>query len=357
MQKNLTETKESTEIKPIIFWDGFPVCALLIKKVAEEFKEKLVVVATHPTVPFTGLEEIFGHKIIWLKDANDIWKRRKEFGDRNFVIHSAWAYPGWLRYGKEMRKRNGAKVIVAVDNRYRGDLRQKMGAIWFRFYLKKHFDAALVPGKSGQKLMKFLGMQPSRIYTGLYGAYEGIFKEIIPIEKRNKEFLFVGQLIPRKAVDVLVEAFTKYKEEGGAWNLRIVGSGPLQNICHGAGIIWEDFAQPEENAMKMNQAKVLVLPSRDDNWGTVVCEAAACGMHIIASPFAGASEDIIRENVNGIVLKELTVEALKNSFSYYENLPESSLIEGSKVSEEIAKQYSSASYLQAFAKMIKDLMF
>jgi len=342
-------------LRPIIFWDGFPVCALLIKKVAEEFGDDLVIMATSPAVPFQGLEETLGHKIIWLKDPNEIWKRREEFSDRNFIIHSAWTYRGWLKYSKMMRDKNNAKVVVAVDNRYRGDFRQYVGALWFRLFLKKYFDAVLVPGKSGIKLMKFLGMETSSIYTGLYGAYEGIFKEIMPIEKRNKEFLFVGQLITRKSVDILMEAFQKYRQEGGTWNLRIVGSGPLESMCQGEGIILEGFAQPEENAVKMNTARVLVLPSRDDNWGTVVCEAAACGMHIIASRFAGASEDIIQEGVNGVVLPRVEASLLKDAFFYYQNLEEASLLEGSRVSKEIASNYNSSSYLEAFTKMANNL--
>jgi glycosyltransferase involved in cell wall biosynthesis len=176
-----------------------------------------------------------------------------------------------------MKKHQNAKIVAMVDNRYRGNLRQYLGAIWFRLYLKKYFDAVLVPGKSGQKLMKFLGMDPSRIYTGLYGAYEGIFNETNPIEIRNKEFLFVGQLIERKSVDVLIDAFKAYRQAGGAWHLRLVGDGPLKDICTGDGIILESFTEPKEIARKMNQARVLVLVSRDDNWGTVVCEGAACG--------------------------------------------------------------------------------
>ncbi len=344
---------EQKKIKPILFWEGFPVCGLLIKKVADEFKENLIIVATRATVPFSGIEERLGHPIVWLDDANDVRKYSAEWGDRNFIIHTGWRYSEWLKYDREMRKRNNAKVIVAVDNRYRGDIRQYIGALWFRLCLKKYFGAALVPGKSGQKLMRFLGMKPEKIYTGLYGAYEDIFKDTNPIKNRNNEFLFVGQLNKRKSVDILIQAFKNYRKEGGTWDLRLIGNGPLKDICYGDGIIVEDFAQPDGIAQKMNSAKVFVLPSRDDNWGTVVCEAAASGMHILTTKTVGASEDIVREGVNGIVID--SPRELENAFSHFEHISGDDLEEGSKISKEIAANYDSGAYLRTFLKMTKEL--
>ena len=349
-----TEKDIKNIIKPIIFWVGFPACGLLVKKVADEFKDELIIVATRPEVPFQGLEEYLGHKIIWFNNPNDIWEHREEFRDRNLVIHTGWRYEGWLKYDKFVKKKNNAKVIVSVDNRFRGDLRQMFGAIYFRLYLKRFFDAVLVPGKSGIKLMKFLGMDESKIYTGLYGAYEGIFQEVTPIENRNKEFLFIGQLIKRKSVDILIRAFKEYRKNGGSWNLRLVGNGPLGDICHGDGIILEDFAQPNEIAKKMNHAKALVLLSKDDNWGTVVCEAAACGMNILTTKTVGASEDIVREGINGTILNDITVSNIQKALFYFENLTEKILKDGSSVSKEIAKKYDSEAYFNSFMKMIVD---
>jgi len=345
---------KNASVRPIIFWEGLPVCGLLMKQVSDVFGENLVITATRSATTFQALESVLGRKIIWLDDADDIWKRKDEFGDRNLIIHTGWTHKGWLKYDQQMKKRFGAKTVIMVDNRFRKNLRQRIGAVYFRLCLKKYFDGAFVPGKEGRQLMRFLGMDSNRIYTGIYGAYEGIFKETNPIENRENEFLFVGQLIERKAVDVLIESFSKYRREGGKWDLRIIGDGPLENICKGDGIILEDFAQPDIVAQKMNQAKVLVLPSRDDNWGTVVCEAAACGMQIISTKTAGASADIIQNGKNGIVLDAINADELKKVFLYFENLSEDSLKEGSKISKDIASRYGSRAYYRSFMKIVAD---
>ncbi len=348
--------KNISDVRAIIFWYGFPVCGLLMKQVADLLRENVVIVAVKPAMPIAELEKFLGHEVVCLENPNDIWARRDEFGDRNLIIHTGWCYDGWLRYDRYMKRRSGAKTVVAVDNRYRGDVRQWMGALWFRLYLKKYFDAALVPGKSGRTLMRFLGMPDDRIYTGLYGAYEDIFKETAPIETRNKEFLFVGQLITRKSIDILIPAFIKYRTNGGTWNLRIVGDGVLREMCHGDGIMLEPFAQPIEVAKKMNAARVLVLPSRDDNWGTVVCEAAACGMHLITSKSVAAHEDIVESGKNGIVLDTITPTDLTKAFSYYEQMGDRALQEGSKISKEIAAKHDSRAYFTAFKNIVADLL-
>ena len=105
----------------------------------------------------------------------------------------------------------------------------------------------------------------------------------------------------------------------------------------------------------MSESKVFLLISREDHWGTVVCEAAACGMNLITSKTVGATIDIVRNNINGIVLEDIKPDYLIDAFKYYEQLGEKLLINGSKVSKGIAQGYDSYAYYTAFMKMIYDL--
>jgi len=104
----------------------------------------------------------------------------------------------------------------------------------------------------------------------------------------------------------------------------------------------------------MNNSKVFLLISREDHWGTVACEAAACGMHLITTKTVGATIDIVRNNINGVVLNDIKIDCLVDSFNYYEQLDEKILLNGSKVSKGIAKGYDSNSYYAAVMKMIYD---
>ena len=311
----------------------------------------LVVVATKSNVPFDSLEELLEKKIVWLENPNDIWDMRDLYADRNLVIFTGWWHSGWKKFGKHLKRKNNAKVVVVVDNNYKATLRQFIGAVYFRLFLKNQFDAAFVPGRDGVKLLKFLGMPQDRIFTGNYGAYEEIFYDTTPITQRDNQFLFVGQLIHRKSVDVMIEAFNQYRKDGGTWDLKILGNGPLEKICRGEGIIHQNFAQPESVSYEMNCSKVLILASREEHWGTVVCEAAACGMALITSQYVGSSNDLVRNYVNGIELQNIQSGELAKAFHFFEGLSDYEMRNMSKVSRGIAKSYDSFAYLMCFKKL------
>lgn len=337
----------SEEIRPLIFWEGFPPCGLMTKSLVKEFGNRLTLLGTKAAVPFEGLEEMLGSRIVWLDRPDDIWARRHEFADRNLIVHTGWSHKQWLRFDRWMRPR-GARVMVAVDNRFKANMRQLAGAAWFRLWLRRHFDAAFVPGHSATTLMRFLGMPEDRIFTGYYGASEDIYQPGLPMEQRRPEFLFIGQLIERKGVDVLLTAFERYRRRGGTWNLRILGSGPLQSRCTGEGIVFEGFAQARQAALRMQEARCLVLPSREDHWGTVVCEAAASGGLLITSRWVGAAPDLVRPGLNGYVFHQMTAQALEDALWRLSNWTANAQQCGSEVSLGLARGFTSASYAAGF---------
>lgn len=348
---------DHTDKKVLLFWEGFPACGLLVKKVLDSGID-VKLLATRPAVPFENLETLLGHPIIWLDTPDDIWNRRTEFSDRNLIVHTGWNHPGWIKFDAFQKKRIGAKVVVVVDNRFRATLRQYVGAIWFRLRLKKLFDAAFVPGRAAKKLMRFLGMDKGAIITGSYGASTLMFQSNIPITQRPKTFLFVGQLIERKGLDVLLEAYLDYRHQGGTWNLHAVGSGPLQNKLQTIAeqeppLTYESFGQPDRVARLMSQARVLVAPSRHDNWATVLAEAAACGLHIITTKATGASHDIVTPEANGIVLPRPTQKALTKALWKYERMSDLELEAGSQTSLATATRYNEESYYQAFQRILE----
>ena len=84
-----------------------------------------------------------------------------------------------------------------------------------------------------------------------------------------------------------------------------------------------------------------------------MCEAAACRMNIITHKKVGSSVDIVRNNINGLVLDELNYHNLSNALFYYENLNNEKLSIGSNVSNGIARVMI-VHYYSAINKMIYD---
>ena len=60
---------------------------------------------------------------------------------------------------------------------------------------------------------------------------------------------------------------------------------------------------PEESVAELlGVADGLFLPTKRDAWGLVINEAMACGVPVVASPWAGATRDLIEHGVTGYVI-------------------------------------------------------
>jgi glycosyltransferase involved in cell wall biosynthesis len=117
-------------------------------------------------------------------------------------------------------------------------------------------------------------------------------------------FLFCGQMIARKGVDLLLTAFAELSDTA---HLLLVGReadlpallaslpADVRERCEYAG-----FQPPEELPRFFAQADVFVLPSRYDGWGVVVNQAIGAGLPVICSDMVGAGHDLVDEEVNGL---------------------------------------------------------
>jgi len=61
------------------------------------------------------------------------------------------------------------------------------------------------------------------------------------------------------------------------------------------------FVQHEDLAAWYARADVFVLPTLEDTYGVVLAEAAAYGLPIVTTPFAGTTAEVVREGLNDIV--------------------------------------------------------
>jgi glycosyltransferase involved in cell wall biosynthesis len=120
-------------------------------------------------------------------------------------------------------------------------------------------------------------------------------------------FLFCGQMIRRKGVDLLLKAFEQLVSGGLNVELLLVGrEADLPDFMEGISddarsrIRYHGFQAPERLSEFFSQADVFVLPSRHDGWGVVVNQALGAGLPIITSDAVGAGLDLVEHRVNGL---------------------------------------------------------
>jgi glycosyltransferase involved in cell wall biosynthesis len=124
--------------------------------------------------------------------------------------------------------------------------------------------------------------------------------------REEVRFLFCGQMIYRKAIDILLAAFTTVIEKGLTARLLLVGrEAELRTFLKDISADVKDridylgFRQPAELPELFSSADVFVLPSRRDGWGVVVNQAVSAGLPVIASDAVGAARDLVRSGENG----------------------------------------------------------
>jgi glycosyltransferase involved in cell wall biosynthesis len=275
-------------------WNGLPqYAARLIRGAARRLGDDCVVVGSRPSVPIRGMEEILETRIHWVDaDAPATW-RGLGLDVPKFFVQSGWGYPAFNALGAEVKARQG-HVIGLSDNNWRGDFRQiVLGAAAYRLLHRRRFDAMIVPGRQGKRLMRWFGAPARRTRAGMLGADPELFNggEALPL--RPKTFLFVGQFIPRKDVLRLARAFIRFSQLRPDWTLRLCGSGEQRGLIPShPNIAVEEFVQPEQLVEYFRQARFFVLPSLIEAWGVVTHEAACCGCALVLSDRIASADDL-----------------------------------------------------------------
>jgi glycosyltransferase involved in cell wall biosynthesis len=130
-------------------------------------------------------------------------------------------------------------------------------------------------------------------------------------------FLFCGQMIRRKGLDLLLLAFGRLVTMGLDARLLLVGREAdlpmfLNTVAPAvrSRIRYEGFQPPKRLPEFFGKGDVFVLPSRHDGWGVVVNQALAAGLPIITSDAVGAGLDFVENGVNGMRVAAGDVNAL-----------------------------------------------
>ncbi len=273
-------------------WNGLPqYAARLLAAARQELGQPFPVIGSRPAVPVGGIEEALGWPAHWVEATQLVSWKELGLPVPKVFFQSGWAYPAFNALGDEVRIAGG-KLCLLMDNNWRGDLRQMVGAPWFRVFQGRKFSAVLVPGKSGRRLARWYGMPDEMIFEGMYGADPRLFFNGPPLSERPKRIIFVGQYIERKGCVPLARAFASVAHLLPGWELCMYGSGPLQSaIPAHPQIKVNGFIQPEQLGALYRDARIFALPSNSEAWGLVVHEAALSGCQLLLSEAIGSAPD------------------------------------------------------------------
>lgn len=131
----------------------------------------------------------------------------------------------------------------------------------------------------------------------------------------GKKLLYVGSLIGRKGIDLLLPALARAKED---ISLVLVGEGSeeekLKEMVRELGIeqrvTFKGYLEGEELNACYNNCDAFIIPTREDCYGLVILEAMCASLPVIASKYADGAYDIMTDGGHGRVVDPYDTEAL-----------------------------------------------
>lgn len=199
------------------------------------------------------------------------------------------------------------------------------------------------------------GYRECKIRVNPLGIDTRMFK---PPENCRREggirFVFVGQLSIQKGLPDLLLAWKRLALPRA--ELVLAGVIPpkersvIEPLLKGAvGVTWNGHC--EQVPRLLQECDVLILPSAQDGFGSVVLEAMACGLPVIISDRVG-SRDAVREGENGFVFPFGRRNILEERMHWFAG--DRTQVEGMrKAARETAERYSWESYGRRLVSMIQ----
>jgi len=141
-------------------------------------------------------------------------------------------------------------------------------------------------------LVRRAGVEPTAEFPAFMDLEPFLESFPAPLPERPVA-LFVGVLERYKAVDVLAEAWRAAAPRVPEATLHVVGRGTMRDVAERLvadlpeQTRWTEALPTEEIVRALDEATVLVLPSRSEGLGRVVVEAFCRGRGVVASEVGG----------------------------------------------------------------------
>jgi glycosyltransferase involved in cell wall biosynthesis len=223
-----------------------------------------------------------------------------------WTLHDAWPFSGGFHYEAYFN----AKPFASISNRlleikrnaYAG---KNITLVAPSKYLIEQCRASAV--FKTQSHLVIPNSVPSSVYYARENRNE--LRARFGIKENQQAWFFASDQLDyfRKGADILLEAFTAFKNEHV--KLFIAGKQGKQKIPKDSRIQFTGHIADENHfAELLNACDAQIHTSREDNFPNVILESLFCGTPVLSIDKGGVSE-MIRNGVNGILIDEHNLSA------------------------------------------------
>ncbi|MGQ9626569.1 MAG: glycosyltransferase family 4 protein [Anaerolineae bacterium] len=220
------------------------------------------------------------------------------------------------------------KIIISHDHGDPGYVSWlRLLRLFKPFVLKNFSDAVIVQSSWEMNRLLLRGVSVEKMALIFPGADREIFRKIDKAEARRKlglraeafYVIFVGSLLHRKGVDVLLKAWKLVLERKPhpRLHLLLAGQGRQEaeyralagKLSLNESVSFVGFVGHDSLPFYLNAADLFVAPSRAEPLGKMNIEAMMCGLPVISTD-DGGTPDIIESGETGLLVPSGDVESL-----------------------------------------------
>jgi glycosyltransferase involved in cell wall biosynthesis len=181
-------------------------------------------------------------------------------------------------------------------------------------------------------------------------------------------FLYLGRLVEYKGADYLIRAFSKLEKTQKNAKLVIAGKGIFKDYLNCLikdldvkNVEFREVNTDSERFYYYTQCNVFVLPSvwRPDYceaWGLVLNEAMQCGKAVITTDAVGAAPDLVKNGVNGFIVKNSDSESLYQAMRRLVENPELAKSMGANSKKIVTEHYTYEKMTKGFVDAINSTL-
>jgi glycosyltransferase involved in cell wall biosynthesis len=261
------------------------------------------------------------------------------------------------------------RVVIAYEGSSPGvDFRNSPARLLVRRVMVSLADAYITNSQAGKAyLTEVLQAKKERVFARPYEVPDANAllgncnkSEAIAPQFKTPIFLFVGQVVHRKGLHLLLEACSFLQKQGcNDYTLLIVGDGTQREELEGFSrehnlsgqVKWVGRVEYSRLGSYFERADVFILPTLEDTWGVVVQEAMIFGKPVLCSKLAGASELVI-DGENGYSFDPNNIEQLAGVMRCFIDNPQLAQTMGKK-SQQLTQQHTP----EAAAKFLTEVTF
>lgn len=194
-------------------------------------------------------------------------------------------------------------------------------------------------------------------------GYEPPAIEPLPLPFDPPQVLCLGRFGPEKRFDLAVSAFAELRKSFAGVQLTMAGDGPLraqlQQQCEmlglGDSVRFVGMVPTESIWDLLNQATMVVLPSRTEGLPLVALEASLMQRPVIASRVGGLPE-LVRHGQTGLLCTPQDVESLTQAMSDAILLPKKTQAMGAAARKHVLENFGWQSFVGQYEQLYREMI-